>query len=76
MNVWRSAQLYRRRNQASQDIPRPEAMLLEAIALCAYGSTLKMEPGLMENTAVSTLEKGVSIRYTVCSEQVGAHSRC
>jgi hypothetical protein len=45
MNVCMSAQLYRRRNHASQAIPSPEATLLVATALRAYESTLNIESG-------------------------------
>jgi hypothetical protein len=57
MKVWRSAQLYRKRNQASHAIPRPDAMLLAAIALLAYVSIVNKEPEAIEKTAVLTLEK-------------------
>ena len=57
INVDRSAQPYRKRNQASHAIPRPEAILLVAMALFAHESTSKMEPGDIEKTAVSTLLK-------------------
>ena len=50
--------MYRKRNQASHTIPRPDAMLLAAIALLAYVSTVNNEPGAIEKTAVSTLIKG------------------
>jgi len=55
IKVCRSAQLYRRRNQASHAIPRPDAMLLAAIAPFAYASTVNKEPGFIEKTAVLTL---------------------
>lgn len=61
MNVFRSAQLYRRRNQASHAMPRPEAILLPAMALRAYEPTVKAESGEMEKTAVSTLKNRAKI---------------
>ena len=64
MNVCISAQLYRRRNQASHVIPSPEATLLVATALRAYESTLNIESGAdIEKTAVFTLHEIISANF-------------
>jgi len=60
MNVRISAQLYRRRNHASHAIPSPDATLLVATALRAYESTLNIESGDIEKTAVFTLREIIS----------------
>ena len=52
--------MYRRRNQVSHAIPRPDAVLLAAIAPFAYISTMNKEPGAIEKTAVLTLYKKVN----------------
>ena len=63
INVCISAQLYRRRNHASQAIPSPEATLLVATALRAYESTLNIESGDIEKTAVFTLYEIISAYF-------------
>jgi len=63
MNVSISAKLYRKRNHASNAIPSPEATLLVATALRANESTLNIESGDIEKTAIFTLHKIISANF-------------
>ena len=55
MNVFKSTQPYRSRNQTSHAIPRPHAVPLIATAVRAYESTLKMESAVIANIVVVKL---------------------